>query len=597
MRLVANRRVRLFTAGLALLGSVAASAQEASLPAAPTSAPKSLLPDDLDSAQPAQPGPASPPVPESAVSILPQDGQRLPPGPLMVPQPPAVLPELAVQEPVNPLAELAGPVGQPEDAGLLTPATSGYPADIFAGADARFLAVLLRRIDAPLASRWAQIVLARALLSRTAPPPGLNPADWLAARAQALAAIGSASDAHRMVSRIALDRYTQSLYAVAGHLALAAGDPIALCPLATTAYSITEMPVWRLLDAMCAAVLGDDFGASQMFDRLRKDNALAAFDIGLAERIASATGGGRRAANPEWQEVASLTAWRIGLSSAAGLEVPDSFLGGATPAQKAWLVRLPGQSVARRAALAPTVAATGAISAAEANRLFAAEAATLDPSTLASSPGGQLRLANSATDASQRLQALRSLWGRAAADSPERYGWLVATALAAGRVPPSAALVADAPDIAASLVSAGLVAPATAWWPASTDAPEDVRARLWAQLVAIDAAIPLDGGLFQAWESSVSPHRAALLAAGLAGLGRKPPVDVPPRIDNRWTRALDRAVAARQTGAVMVLAATGLHGNWRDVPPDYLRRIAAALTAVGHAAEARLIVAEAASRG
>ncbi len=95
----------------------------------------------------------------------------------------------------------------------------------------------------------------------------------------------------------------------------------------------------------------------------------------------------------------------------------------------------------------------------------------------------------------------------------------------------------------------------------------------------------------------MSPHRAALLAAGLAGLGRKPPVDVPPRIDNRWTRALDRAVAARQTGAVMVLAATGLHGNWRDVPPDYLRRIAAALTAVGHAAEARLIVAEAASRG
>jgi hypothetical protein len=33
------------------------------------------------------------------------------------------------------------------------------------------------------------------------------------------------------------------------------------------------------------------------------------------------------------------------------------------------------------------------------------------------------------------------------------------------------------------------------------------------------------------------------------------------------------------------------------VPPDYLRRIARALVAVGHAPEARLIVAEAATRG
>ena len=535
--------------------------------------------------------------PEAAVPILPSDMPRPAAGPLFAPEIAAGIPIPPPAEVLNPLAELAGPIGLPEDAGLLTPATGGYEASLFQGSDARFLAALLRRIDAPLASRWGQILLTRALLTRASPPPGMNPADWAAARAQALVAMGSASDAHRMVSRIALNRYTQSLYAVAGQAALAAGDPIALCPLATTALSITQMPVWQLSDAMCSAVLGDDFGASQQFDRLRKNNALAAFDIGLAERIASATGGGRRAANPEWVEVKGLTAWRIGLSSAAGLEVPDAFLAGATPAQKAWLIRLPGQPVARRASLAPAVAATGAISAAEANRLFAAEATTLDPAAVAASPGGQLRIATAAAEPADRMQALQSLWGRAAADSTDRYGWLVTTALAAVRVPPAAANAAQSPDVAASLVSAGLTNEASRWWAAGADAPDDVRARLWAQLVAVNPAIPSDDSLFGVWKKGVTSHRAALLAAGLEGLGRDAPGDAPAKLDNLWTRALDRAVAARRTGEVMLLAGTGLQGAWAEIPPDYLRRIAAALSAVGHATEARLIVAEAATRG
>ena len=593
---VANRRVRHILLGVALLGGGALQAQDAVPPTAPVGAPKSLLPDDIAPAAALPANPAERPPPEPAVAILPSDA---PPAR----QPPPFAPEAAAAllvpevEALNPLADLAGPVGQPEDAGLLTPATGGYGADLFARSDGRFLAVLLHRIEAPVASRWAQILLTRALLSRAAPPAGLNPANWVAARADALVATGSATDAHRMVSRIALDRYTQSLYSVAGHAALAAGDPIALCPLATTAFSITEMPFWQLSDAMCSAVLGDDFGASQQFDRLRKDKALDGFDIGLAERIASAAGGGRRAANPEWQDVSGLTAWRIGLSSAAGLDVPDSFLGAASLAQKAWLVRLPGQSVARRATLGPVVAASGAISSAEVNRLFAAEAATLDPTALASSPGGQLRVANNTQDSAQRIQALKALWSRAEAGSPEHYGWLVATALAAARVPPSAGSAADSPEIAAALVSAGLTREASAWWPASADLPDAQRARLWAQLVAIDPSIQSDDALFQAWSADAPPHRAALLSAGLAGLGRKPPDDLPAAIDNLWTRALDRAVAGRRTGEVMLLTATGLQGRWRDVPPDYLRRIAAALSAVGHAAEARLIVAEAASRG
>lgn len=601
MRLVANRAARSLFLGAALFSSAVAWAQEApaggAQEAPPGGAPKSLLPDELAPPAP-QPGEtAAAPAPEGAVPLIPTDQQPASLGPLLAPVVTAELPVPPPAEVLNPLAELAGPTGLAETAGLLTPATGGYGPDLFLGSDARFLDVLLRRIDAPLASRWAQIILTRALLTQAAPPPGLNPADWVAARAAALIAMGSATDAHRMVGRIALDRYTQPLYAVAGQAALAAGDPIGLCPLAITALSITEMPVWELTDAMCSAVLGDDYGASQQFDRLRRGKELAAFDIGLAERIASATGGGRRAANPEWEEVGELTAWRIGLSSAAGLEVPDAFLAAATPAQKGWLVRLPGQPVARRAALAPAVAATGAISAAEANRLFAAEAATLDPAAVSASPGGQLRLAQTAASANDRMDALTALWARSPSGTIESYGWLVTTALAAARIPASGEMVEQAPQIAAALVSAGLTREAARWWRASEDATGPQRAKLWAQLVAIEPSVPTGGGYFADWSADVPAHRAALLSAGLAGLGRDAPDELPPAIDNLWTRALDRAVAARRTGEVMVLVASGIKGGWAEVPPDYLRRIAAALTAVGHAAEARLIVAEAATRG
>ena len=68
----------------------------------------------------------------------------------------------------------------------------------------------------------------------------------------------------------------------------------------------------------------------------------------------------------------------MGLSSAAGLQLPDELLNSATLAQRGWYVRLAGAPIARRAAFAAEAAATGAISRAEANRIFAAEAASLD---------------------------------------------------------------------------------------------------------------------------------------------------------------------------------------------------------------------------
>ncbi|MCG2840348.1 hypothetical protein L6Q21_05065 [Sandaracinobacter sp. RS1-74] len=583
----------------ALLAAGVASApllaQEQAPAAAPPSggAPKVLLPDDFDTPPPVAPGMAEPaptPLGEGVGlggGFAPTAGPPVPVEPIAPPEP----------EKKDPLAELAGPTMLPDRAGLLIPLSGGYPAHIFAGADARFLSKLLGRLDGPLASRWAQIMLQRALLSVADAPAPLNPADWLASRALALQAMGSGADAHRLVSRIAIDRYTGNLYAAALQSALEATDPMALCPLSPTARGLTQSPTWVLADAMCLSILGDDIGAAALFDGLRRGDEIAAFDVGLAERVASATGGGRRGANPEWSEVKGLNAWRLGLSSAAGLEIPADMLATATPAQRAWLVRLPGQPIANRAANAPIAAAIGAISSAEINRIFNAMVATLDPGEASDSAGGRLRAANVAADVSDRVAALKALWGRAKPGTLEHYGWQVATAPAAARLPVSSGLAPEAPAIAASLVSAGIAERAGQWWRAAEGADEAVRAALWAQLVAVAGGVPVEAGLYRSWAGTVPAHRAQLLAAGLKGLGRGDVGENVAPVENDWTRALDRAVAARRTGEVMVLTATALRGSWAEVPPDYLRRIAAALVAVGHSSEARLIVAEAANRG
>ena len=576
-----------------LAGGRPASAQEQkspAAPAAPAGKPKSLLPDDLDTPPPAN-------LPGRPQEILP--GASAPTGGFAPESGPTAieLPKPPEPEKLDPLAELAGPTVQPELAGILSQATGGLGADLFSGSDGRFLVALLARLDRPLASRWGQILLQRALLTRANAPAGINPADWVAARAHALLAFGAGADAHRLVSQIAVDRYSPRLHAVALQSALATADPMALCPLSPIAKAATGSATWVLADAMCLSILGDDVGAAQMFDTLRRENKLNEFDIGLAERVASATGSGRRGANPEWGEVKGLTAWRLGMASAAGLEIPAALLDQATPSQAGWIVRLPGLSIGVRASHAPEAAATGAISSAEINRVLAAEAATLNPSDVAKSAGGQLRAANVAPEISARIDALQKLWSRSAAGSADRYGWQVATAPSAARLPASSGLASAAPEIAASLMAAGITAPASGWWRATADADRDLRARLWGMIVAATPGVPVEASLFDRWADDVPAHRADLLAAGLAGLGRGDVGRKFPLIENDWTRAMDRAVASRHAGEAMLLAASALRGSWAEVPPDYLRRIAAALVILGYKSEAALIVAEAANRG
>lgn len=577
-----------------LIVAIPATAQETPQNAAPksllppvdqppptgTAAPKPLLPE-LEA-----PPPAAAVVPAEPVAAAPVARPRTP-----------VQPAAETEKPHDPLGELAGPAGTPADAGLLTPATGGYDAGFFNGSDGRLLATLLERIDGPLASRWAQIMVQRALLSRAAPPVNINPGDWLAARGQALVRMGSAADAHRMIGDVAIDSYTPGLYSAAADASLAAADPVGLCPLSVTAYALTSSEMWALADGMCSAILGDDYGASVRFDRVRARNDENAFDAGLAERVASAVGGGRSGANPAWDEVSSLSPWRVGLASAAGLAIPDNLLSAAKPAERAWMTRIPRVPIETRARLAPEAAALGVLSSAEANRILALSVAGMAPADSNRQPGGELRQAASADSVDDRVSALKSLWGRGADGSLERYGWLVTSATPAARLPLDKDAAGNADAIAAALVSAGFNAQAVRWWDIAAGAKPEVRAAAWAAVVAADAAVPMDEDLYAGWARKVSKHRAELLAAGLEGLGRgRIGAEIAP-LDNAWTRAVSRAASERRAGEVMILAASGLQGGWNNVHADYLRRIAAALVAVGLESEARMIVAEAAIRG
>ena len=99
------------------------------------------------------------------------------------------------------------------------------------GASGAFLSTLMRRMDTPLASRWAHIALRDALLAKARAPRDVNPVDWVAERAWLLLRMGEADAARMLVAGVDTDRFTPKMVQVAVQSALANADPPALCPL------------------------------------------------------------------------------------------------------------------------------------------------------------------------------------------------------------------------------------------------------------------------------------------------------------------------------------------------------------------------------
>ena len=140
--------------------------------------------------------------------------------------------------------------------GRLDPVDLGLGANPWGSVSGTFLSTLMRRMDTPLASRWAHIALRNALLARARAPNAVNPVDWTAERAWLLLRMGEADAARMLVYGVDTDRFTPKMTQVAVQSALANGDPPALCPIEQKIRRF-DPAIRELVSAMCASLSGE----------------------------------------------------------------------------------------------------------------------------------------------------------------------------------------------------------------------------------------------------------------------------------------------------------------------------------------------------
>lgn len=510
------------------------------------------------------------------------------------------LDQSALPRPTNYFNIPAGLARPTDVVGPLVPGNFGLGEQAFGATDGPRYAGLMRELDAPLPSRWTSILLRRALLSRLAAPPGVQPVDWVAERAALLLRMGEADAARMLVQSVDVENYTPRMVEVAAQTALATADPSALCPLVAPARGWSHEAVWILADGMCAALEGESARATALIDQAR-DQAGTSVDLQLAEKVVGAGAETRRAVDIHWEGVSDISPWRFGLSSAVGLAIPERLINGASPQIQAYLARAPMVPLEQRLKAASVAATLGVFSSHSLVELYSLMLDQTDPAEANGTVGARLRLAWAAGDVNERMNAIRGLWTENVPPQ-ERYARSILTAGAAARIPPSADLAGDAGDLIASMLSAGMDREAARWAGVVEQAGQGDRA--WA-LLAVGAPRPVVGDRLDAFVSaddSAGRQRSLLLAAALAGLGRIN-ADQAARAgfnlgaDDAWTRAIDQAARQNAPGAVALLAGVGMQtGSWRGVPAPYLFRIIRDLRAVGLEYEARMIAAEAVAR-
>ncbi|MDE2437097.1 MAG: hypothetical protein KGM49_12625, partial [Sphingomonadales bacterium] len=219
---------------------------------------------------------------------------------------------------------------------------------------------------------------------------------------------------------------------------------------------------------------------------------------------------------------------------------------------------------------------------------------------------GRLRAAYTGETPSDRMAAIRALWD-GGTDPQARYSRQVLTAYAAARMPVSGDFSADAPDLIASMLAAGLDRNAQRWSP---QAGKGSQAWGLLSLTAPDSRAMIDGGGLNAFydnDSSTGHRKSRFLLAGLAGLNRidqdtsrsfAGKVGIDPGRRTRWTQLIDAAAGVNNQTLVVLLAGVGMQGDgWDKMTSINLFHIVSALNRVGLGAEARMIAAEAVARG
>ena len=582
----------LLAAATAAAIAIPALAQDTAQPTAPAPAP---------SPAPAVPETATPPpaasTPDSVgesgtgvVSLSQEQAEAL----LEPPPPPVEYPDHARRD--------------PSVVGRIDPASLGLGANPWRGASGAFLASLMRRMDAPIASRWAHISLRNALLSRSVAPRNVNPVNWAAERAWLLLRMGEADASRMIVSGVDVDRFTPRMFQVGVQSALANADPAGLCPL-QEGIEKTDRNIVQLVDAMCAALAGEPETASAQIDSARRRGRMSGIDLELAQKVVGAGSNTGRAVTIEWDPVDRLNTWRFGLATATGMTFPDRLINAAPPQLRAWQAAAPLLAPQDRLASAQIAAGLGVFSSQSMIDLHSVIYDATGPDDLPETVAWQVRLAFLGKDLDTRMSAMRRIWS-ASNDYLQLQAARAMLGRAAMMVEPSADLESDATNLIASMFAAGYDKNAARWARAVSQMDDESADQAWAMLaLGSPDGSTVDLGRIDDFidrDTSEGKKRSALLVAGLAGLGR---IDEETasrlssrnglRVGNRtvWTRVIDRAAALGQSGTVLVLTGTGLQSpTFEDIPPAHIFHAVAALKKTGQEYTARMIAAEALAR-
>ena len=493
--------------------------------------------------------------------------------------------------------------------GVLSPGTKGLAPDAFGRAGGHYLGILMQKTRAPIASRWASIVLRRALLSRVDTPAGVNGADWVADRAWLLLRMGEADAARMLVQSVDSLDYTPRLYAIAMQTYLATADPAGLCPLVAPALRTSDEPGWQMSQAICASLSGDQGLASAVLNQAERRGTARGIDFRLAEKLVGAGFNSRRSVNIEWEGVDQLTVWRYGMAAATAVEVPERLWEGVSPHVQAWKARAALLPLASRMQSANVAARLGVFSNAALVDFYSRLADDEDTPEDLAERAQVMRTAFNGTDVPQRLEAMRSFWAPDGIGAD--YAGYIAMARAAARLPVTAEAGDDVKALIASMLAAGFDRNAAAWSNVAGQVEGEAGQDAWA-LLALGSPQPrvaVDYGRVDSYmeqDGSTNFIKSRMLVAGLAGLGRlsaadmariAPDIGLRPGYRSRWTQAIDAAARRGEPGTVAVLAAVGMQvTDWNRLPPEHLFHIVSAMRQVGLEPEARMIAAEAIAR-
>jgi hypothetical protein len=571
-----------------------------SLPALGQQGPESLLPEGFGDPAPAQTpvagrtapnGPVSPNnASASTASTVTEDAEATEEGE-------EEDPELVIRFDVPPAARQSlGAVG------ILSEASGGFPADSFGALNGAFLNQILTRTSGPIASRWGTIMARRLLASRTNTPNGVNGANWTAERAWLLLRMGDSVVARNLVQQVDSADYTKRLHEVAMQAYLANGDLAGMCPITESGVRLVNNGRWKMTRAICASLAGEQGNATALVNQGRYQGWVRGVDYLLAEKAVGAGMNGRRSVKIEWENVEGMNPWRFGLSAAVGLEPPESLFADTGRQVDGWRVQLPMFSPTIRVKYASNAAALGILSNRNMVDLYAQILDDPDSPDAARSQAESLGNAYTASDADAKVAAMASLWSTAAAGA-DYHASLVMTARAAALIVPDTDHRAEADQLVASMLTAGLDRSAARWIDIVADGSLG-----WAlvTLAAPGRVTAADYGSlddFFSNDDSSDGHKSRLLLAGLSGLGR---IETDARADfasdlkvnisrqTPWSKAITAAAGRGEQGTVALMAVAALQApSWSAVPANHLYYMVRSLRQVGLEAEARMIAAEA----